>query len=82
MNNKWKLRINEINNEWIIQYMNNSKIRIVQLIQFSLISNSAIVCFWLNIRPAGSGTAKLFWKERLLALHFHERGLYHPLLPN
>ena len=36
----------------------------------------------LCIRPAGSGTAKLSWKERLLALHFHERGLYHPLFPN
>ena len=61
-----------MNNEWTIQYMHNFKIRIVQLIPSSVVPGFAIVCFWSNINPAGSGTAKISWKERLLALHFQE----------
>ena len=51
----------------------------MQLIQSSPVTNPGVVCFWPNISPTGSGTAKLPWKESLLALHCHERGLYHLL---
>ena len=61
-----------MNNEWKIQYMNNFTIRIVQLIPSGVVPGLAIVRSWSNISPAGSGTAKLSWKERLPALHFQE----------
>jgi len=35
-------------------------------------AHAVIRLCWSNISPAGSGTAKLSWKERLLALHFQE----------